>query len=270
LIVPYIVWSIVASLLVSVVAFVAGHGFRLHNSFSLLWFFPALLFSIVVCVSCGKIAGGHPSIYVFAFFLSLALPDAFGLNYDKFMLPYFVAGLLLWRYLARITLAACSVASIFGAIAYYILLRHWNADYYIYTTGMSLSFANLTHKLFIIAYRFLAGFAGIIWVVAAVHLLQRRANVLPLIHLGRYTMGIYVLSMLANPFLYRIGVPHSNPLVYDWVFAPMTACALCVITVLITKLIERNRSVSSVLLGTLNASFHSAGGSRTQRQEAQA
>jgi hypothetical protein len=227
----------------------AGHGLRLYDTSQILWFLTALFFCVVVCALCRRIAGGHPGVYGVAVLLSLMLPDGFGLVYDKFMLPYFVAGLLFWRYSSRITLALYRISWCIAAVVFIVLLQYWNSNYYIYTSGMSLAVAEPLSKLFIIWYRFMAGFAGIITAVASVHLLQSRVRLLPFIWIGRYTMGIYILSVFANPLLGRLGVPHTNVLEFNLVITPVLACLVCALTALATRVIQMSKPASTLLLG---------------------
>lgn len=248
LLLPAAVWSVVASTGAWITGWANGHatGFRLQNT---LWFLTAIMFCVVVAVLCDKIGRGHPSVYALAILLSLALPDRFGLTYDKFMLPYFVAGLLWFRHSRKLAPSLYKVAWILSALTLWVLLAHWTTDYYVYTTGMSLAVPDPQHKLFILAYRFLAGFAGVICVVATIYFLQPYVMLRPMMYLGQYTMGIYALSIQLNPLLYHLRIPFFSFFVYDWITTPVLAVVLCIVCICAVKIMKINKWASNALLG---------------------
>jgi fucose 4-O-acetylase-like acetyltransferase len=248
LLIPALVWPALVYIGAYAVHLATGSTmtFRLNS----LWFLTALFFCVVVSVLCKKVGQGRLWVYPLAILVSLALPDRFGLAADKFILPYFVAGLLFHRYSARITPKVYGAAWLLSSAAFWILFMHWETDYYLYATHMSFYVRDVGHEFFIVAYRFLGGFVGIIWILGIIYVLRRFFAHFRLAWLGRYTMGIYVLSTQVNLILYRLEIPYTNMLLYDFVISPAVACILCLLAVYSSKLIQRNRLAGIMLLGS--------------------
>lgn len=248
LLLPVASWAVLMFVAKYTVHMLTGHAMAIQLQ-NVLWFLSSCMFCTVVAVLCGKIAGGHPAVYVSAFLLSLALPDSFQLGFDKFMLPYFIAGIMFYRYRSRIPKVTYKLSWGISLVLFCVLLAYWNTEYYIYTTGMSLYVEDPRHKLFIITVRYLAGFAGIGLIVPLVNMLTRNVIAKPLTYLGKYTMEIYVLSPLIFQFLYLLRVPHSNVLLYSWFTAPLASCLISVFCIYGAKVIQRSKRVSLFLLG---------------------
>ncbi|MGA3080469.1 MAG: acyltransferase [Terracidiphilus sp.] len=253
LLLPAAAWWVLMLALRYVIHILTGSGITsaFHNIF---WFLTANMFCAVVVYFCAELAKGSAAVYFLApaMLLLLALPDGFDLKYDKFMLPYFAAGFLFCRHSRRIAPMAYGVAWIASLAAFCIMMMHWKTEYYIYTTGMSLYVPDPEHKLLIIGFRYLAGFAGIGSVVPAVHLLLRRAAAPLLTFLGRHTMGIYVLSVPLSPSLRFLRVPYLSGPLYDWVTTPLFACAVCALCIAGTRILQRAKVTRLVLLGEVS------------------
>lgn len=246
---PVITWSALTAIWQSIAHFASTHHFSAYRPHNALWFLTSTLFCVIVALVCRRIAGGHPAVYISAVLLSLALPDSYELNFDKFMLPYFVAGILFYRYRSKIPQAAYKATWAISIATFVVLLTHWKTEYYIYTSGMSLYVFEPWHKLLIVGVRFLAGFAGIGSIVPAIHSLRNRATLEPLAYLGKFTMGIYVLSMAVFPYLSQVGIPHTNSFLDTLATTPIAACVLCAVCIVGTKAIQLNRQMNSILLG---------------------
>jgi fucose 4-O-acetylase-like acetyltransferase len=250
LLLPAASWWVLIFAVRSVIHLQAGHGIPapLPNAF---WFLTANMFCVVVIHFCVKLAKRGTSIYLLVpvMLLLLALPDGFELKFDKFMLPYFAAGFLLCRYSSKIAPTAYRVAWIASLVVFCMMVMHWKAEYYIYTTGMSLYVPDPGHKLYIVGFRYVAGFAGIGSAVPAVHLLLRRAFAPLLTFVGRYTMGIYLLSVILNPSLHLLRVPYPSALLYDWVITPLIACIVCVLCIVGASVLQHAKFARLVLLG---------------------
>ena len=233
LLLPVITWSVIiftanciAYLAVTHLARFRQYHVTLHPPRNDLWFLTSTLFCILVALGCRKIKGGHPAVYILAILLSLALPDGFQLNFDKYMLPYFVAGILFYRYRSKIPQVAYWATWAISLSTFSVLLWNWKTEYYIYGSGMSLYVSDPLHQVFVISIRYLAGFAGIGSVIPVIHLLQRMTKLSPLAYLGRFTMGIYVISTPFIPHLAYLHIPYVNTCFYTWITTMLTACIL--------------------------------------------
>lgn len=248
LLIPTVVWSLLIYAGTNLVQLALGREmtYRLQDP---LWFLMASLFCSSIAILCRWAGKGNWLAYAVAVPLSLALPDRFQLRFDKFMLPYFFAGILLYRCGPKISRFTYQVSCVASLLIWWVLLRHWKPEDYIYVTGMSLTFAHPTHKLLILGYRFLAGMAGVISFTAIIFALRSIVRVRPLVLLGQFTMGVYVLTTPAMVLLRAVRIPHARLLVYDLVSTPLIASVLCVVAVWITRGIERNRWTNLMLLG---------------------
>jgi fucose 4-O-acetylase-like acetyltransferase len=250
LLLPAAAWWVLILVVRCVIHLLAGHGMpaRLPNAF---WFLTANMFCVVVIHFCVNLAKRDDAVYLLvpAMLLLLTLPDGFELMYDKFMLPYFAAGFLLCRYAPTIAPMVYGAAWFASLAAFCIMMMHWKAEYYIYTTGMSFYVPDPRHKLFIVGFRYLVGFAGIGSAVPIIHLLLRRAFAPLLTFMGRYTMGIYVLSVLLSPALGRLRVPYLSAPLYDWVTTPMVACLVCALCIVATRVLQHAKVTRLLLLG---------------------
>lgn len=222
--------------------------YRLSTGFS-LWFLTSAMFCVVVALLCNRIARGNPLVYLAAVLLSLALPDCFDLHRDKFMLPYFFAGILFCRYQSRISRKAYGIACALCLILFCVLFLHWNPEDYIFTSGMSLYVSAPWHKLLIITVRYLAGFAGIAVIIPVIHVLRHSIIAPHLTYLGRYTLEIYILSTFAFFSIHFFRIPHANALIYTWITTPITALILCFLLVGATKVIRHSKTLNLLLLG---------------------
>jgi fucose 4-O-acetylase-like acetyltransferase len=249
LLLPVIVWSLLYYA-AAVVAIHLGAGSAINYNYrGGLWFLVAVMFCVVVALLCDRIARGNPLVYLAAVLLSLALPDGFDLHYDKFLLPYFFAGILFWRYRSRIPRVVYKVVWGLCLILFGVLFLRWKTEDYIYISGMSLYVSAPWHRLAIITVRYLAGFAGIAAVVPVIRVLRHSAVAPPLTYLGRYTLEIYVLSAPILPWLHYLRMPHANALLYTCVTAPLVAVVLCLLFLCIAKAIRRSRTLGLLLLG---------------------
>jgi fucose 4-O-acetylase-like acetyltransferase len=248
LLIPVFFWSALTFIATNGLHLASGRRivWRFHNG---LWFLTANMFCVVVALLCGKIKRGYPAVCAGAILLVLALPDYYELSFYKFMLPYFLAGILFFRYKSRIPKAVFGVAWGISLVGFCMLFLHWKTEYYIYSTGMSLYVSDPVHRCVVVGARYFAGFAGVGFVVPIVHMLSRKVIAAPIACLGRYTMGIYVLSAPVAPFLYHLRIPYMNLLLYTGILTPLAAAALSVLFTYVTKAVEARKRLSLLMLG---------------------
>ena len=248
LLLPTIVWSALAYI-EPYLSHLLRHLPMTVRLTNILWFLTSLMVCTVVALACEKLAGGNIFVYIAVILLALGLPDRFDLDYHKFMLPYFVGGLLLFRYSAQIPRVAYRLAWPLSFVLWSVMLAHWTADYYIYTTGMSLWVDHPMQKLWIIGYRYLIGFAGICWVVSVICYLRRHSKLTLLVWMGNFTLGIYAITAFFNPRLHRIPLPSFRSLPLWWAEMALFAFLQCVACIYAIKAMQHSQLLSLLLLG---------------------
>jgi fucose 4-O-acetylase-like acetyltransferase len=262
LVVPVISWTITFSFFAGLIKY--NHNFiesifnvsigKIYNGF---WFLTALFIISIVFSYIAKKSPKHQLVSLTAFWIILMLtPDTYNLSYIKFMYPYFVLGFYSNKYKKYLQ----NRNYLMGILAFILLgvtLFFWEDKYYIYTTGMSFYDNNLPDKLFIVAYRYLAGLAGIGLVFFLVSLLPDKffgdyfSRKLSLI--GANSFGTYIItSYLFANLIRRISFPElfvSNWLIYDFIFTFLLAALISIICNIIIHILSKNKLLNKCYLG---------------------
>lgn len=256
--VPIFIWTIfyyVEDLLYTGAEFEFRQLF--HLFFRRLWFLAAFfmlsIFVAIIWQFFKKYSKGFILTCIIMGFVILIIPDElFSAVFFKFMYPYFVAGILANHFKEQIKSYQKPVF-IISAVIYLLLLIGFKDNYYVYTSGMYLPFnGGLKEQLFIIYYRYLIGFAGIITVMGILELLYSLGHNYLFIHLGKYTMEIYIIHIFFLNYLARWNAGnyiHMNEWIYNLLFSPLASILLTLICMLIIKLLHKNRYAKGILFG---------------------
>lgn len=169
------------------------------------------------------------------------------------MYPYFLLGYWFNTYNFKEKLKKVYGNKIFAigvTVLFFILLRLYNRDKYIYTTGYTLLGKNLFEQLGIDCYRFLVGVFGSVSLLFAILFVFRfcKEKYLHwLVYIGKNTLGIYLISgILFSKGLQRImsGVAGINYLL------SFTECiVILMISLAINWLLHKNKVLNALLLG---------------------
>lgn len=218
LITPNVAWKLIEF------AYMSAAGIYVYAGFGLLckdifmgiltsnWFLWAILYSfLLICLMHYKLRDSV-WIYVVIFLAMFFTPDGMGLNAYKYMLPYYLIGF--YGNKNRERLSAWKVGRKFcensGFMAFFLpvvsgvlflgLFSFFTEDSFIYLTGYKLIGKNYLVQMEIDFYRFLVGFAGIIfwffvWRLVLQHW-KESVGVGVLAYLGRRSLGIYLVSGL--------------------------------------------------------------------------
>lgn len=176
------------------------------------WFLWAILYCfLLVCLMHYKLRDSV-WIYILIFLGAFFTPDGMGLNAYKYMLPYYLIGfygnknrerlsaLKVGRKFSESSRFMAFFSTVVSGILFFALFSFFTEDSFIYLTGYKLIGKNYPVQIGIDVYRFLVGFAGIIFWVFVWRPVVRRwkesAGVRVLAYLGRRSLGIYLVSGL--------------------------------------------------------------------------
>lgn len=256
--VPIIIWTIfyyIENLLYTGASFSPRELFRLF--FRRLWFLSAL-FMLIVLISIvwqfwKKYSTGFILTCVILSFLILIVPDElFSAVYLKFMYPYFIAGILTNAFQDKLR-EWKTPFYLLGTVIFLLLLPGFQDNYYVYTSGMYLPFGgDLEGQLFIIYYRYIIGFAGIITIMGILSFLYSLEYNKFFIQLGNYTLGIYIVHIFFLNYFGRWDIGKYFPMnewVYNLLFTPAVSILLTLICVGIILLINKNKYLKGILFG---------------------
>ncbi|UEG53297.1 acyltransferase family protein [Mucilaginibacter daejeonensis] len=242
---PWILWSVVA--IPTYLQKPLSVSLYFNNLVLVLWFLPALLISSVVVAVCEKLLK-YGWLGVLAFFIMLLpFPDAYGLVFLKFMLPFFALGY--YYNMLKLSTQNIDILGGLSLLIFAVMLYFWKVEHYIYTSGMRLTRGNFTHMAPIITYRYLIGLVGsisFIWVLNRIKLPRFASRAL--ITAGRHTLGIYILGVILNPFLNYVNYP-MPVLLYSSVYTTMVAVVVAFATEQLSVQIQRVDVLNRLLFG---------------------
>ncbi len=261
LVVPLIIWSFIYYLFRFVLGFYDLRGldffqtagllfYRYITSFPYeLWFLWAVFACSVITAACKIYFKDKLYSYLIIFAVMILIPETHNLHMLKFTYPYFVLGHFynkerekIQRYLKYVL--------ILSFIIYPVLLAFWTKDYYIYTTGMNMYVQDFGHKVFIILYRYIIGFTGILVITQIVKWTLKLGRLNFITYMGKETMGIYIISSDIIMLIFsKIPIKVDNMEVYNFIFTPLLSVGVILACFLLIKLFERNKNINRVFLG---------------------
>ncbi len=252
--VPIVAWAVLFKCCV----FIALHPFPLgqlpletaHEALGTLWFLWALLASIILTAALKYTGRFFWVAYSLSLVAVLLLPDTGNLVMFKFTYPFFQVGFLV---AARRSEAArfmhCRPLVYTTFVAALVCYFLWNADTFIYSSGMSLGHGNWHH----VALRFASGIFGSICVLAistrVYAFLPQRLKV-ALQALGRDSIYIYILQTYAFVFVDRLASnTHFSGSVLSYMMALLIGTWAAGVCWLLGRLMVMNPIVASLLFG---------------------
>ncbi|PKM93726.1 MAG: hypothetical protein CVU84_14180 [Firmicutes bacterium HGW-Firmicutes-1] len=262
LIIPIITWSFVYKTLYFVVNYYRSNGISLYQQvmeyligylkdlpeeFWYLWvvFYCTIIVSIIQRYFKDKLIA-----YFAIFAILLILPDNYILLLLKFMYPYFVAGYLFHKNKGK-ELSCIKDIKPLAMLAFPILLFFWKKDFYVYTTGMSLYVGVFRYRVFIILYRYLTGFVGVVFVMEVVKTSLKYLTIKGVTYIGKYTLGIYIIQYYLTYRLYVLpDFIADNQIIYNMVFTPVISIVIIIISLIAIKILQKTRITNRLFLGS--------------------
>ena len=242
LIIPLLIWSVILLYLMhryelkTPVSWLKGYLNYLPVS---LWFIWSLFFCSVILAVINKFFHDSLMIYLAAVIIIDLLPDAYSLQYTKYMLPYFISGYLVHKY----NLKSSIMVSMLSFVLFAVMIYYWNVNDYIYLSGMAI---HNIHNLYTDIFRYLIGFFGIIVFVTAMKWLP---NSKPLELTGRYSLGIYIISIFPLQVVHYLNLQYDK-IFFNFIFTPLLAVVIILMCIGISMLIEKNKTLNKYLLGS--------------------
>ena len=189
------------------------------------------------------------SIAIFAALLMFS--DSDNISKIKFMMPYFIFGIACHFIYPKIR-NRLTVIAIACTILWVASILYWKTDYYIYTTGMDSKVGAVTEQLINNAYRYIAGFLGVISVSFVVYRYVTAAWIQkPLAVMGRYTFTIYIIQTFIFSNIngaFNLNTT-TNGFVYSLILTPSISLIIIIFIILTSKLLEKNDMTRQLLLG---------------------
>ena len=245
LLIPLCIWTLIIIILFppdnphSPLEWVKYYSLTLPVTF---WFLWSLLLCSLITICINKLLKDSLIAYFIIFIFIILLPNFYGLYFTKYMIPYFFAGYLVHKFNLKSNLTL----SIISFLVFSVLVYYWKREYYIYTTLMiTAKHLDNFRSIYDDCYRYLAGFVGILVFLAVI----RKLPDLKIFEiLGRYTLGIYVISGAVLPYLNLLRL-HYDPVLYNFIYTPVVAMVIITVCVGLSILISKSKVLNQYLLG---------------------
>jgi hypothetical protein len=215
------------------------------------WFLWALWWCSFFVILGKKLFKDNVIFYIILCIVAFVVPDIDNTAVYKFMFPIFLLAYLFNEYDLKTKLKRIYTHRAFAftcIIVFFVLLKYYNFDSYIYTTGYALLGKNVTYQLHIDFFRFFIGLVGSFSVMCVVHafmeIVPNRVNK-ALAYVGSCTLGIYILSgYLFDEVLKLLPISGLN---YVYTFIEVVCVLVC--TIGITSLLKKCKTTNKLLLG---------------------
>ena len=215
------------------------------------WFLWAIWWSSLVVIIGRRFFKDNVLFYLLICLLTLIIPDKNNTAVYKFMLPFFLAAYLFNSYDYKTKfkkLCNSKLLAILFGVLFVILLRYYNFDSYIYTSGHCVLGKNIWWQLNNNLFRFFIGTFGSISVMYLVYFLtnQRQNAVINFFgNIGQKTLGIYLISnYIFDELLKRLPILGLN---YWYIL--IETISILLVSILITTILKRFKTTNRLLLG---------------------
>ena len=177
------------------------------------WFLWAVFWCFLFSLLWKNLLKENPFVLAALFLIMFAVPDGLNLGAYKYMLPYFIIGNKLFEayYDDSMRKRAEKFLNLKGFIPavllFTALLSGYGGDKTVYISGYKLIGKDIFNQLYIDAYRFLIGLSGsvvmgfLIYFISKSKLTEKVMDILS--HVGKYTMGIYLLSQYVVVYIFN-------------------------------------------------------------------
>lgn len=261
LVIPIISWGLLISILKIIIKILVGRDINiiseLYSYIKLIpyssWFLWGLFYCSIIVIIGNKFFKDSIFFYIFCCVIMLFIPDYLASNLYKFVYPYFVIGYFI-NDIKDIIIKYSKYIKIVSFSLFPLLLLLWKKDYYIYISGTYLFNEYYPHQLENVLYRYGIGLIGIIVILFLIELYfkfinkNKINNILCI--LGKYSLGIYIITGYMFDLLNRITVPFVNNMyIYSFIVTPIVSMVMVYISVIISKKIQSNKLLNTLLFG---------------------
>ena len=177
------------------------------------WFLWAVFWCFLFSVLWKNLLKENPFVLAALFLIMFAVPDGLNLGAYKYMLPYFIIGNKLFEAyyddsMRKRAEKFLNFKSFIPAVLLFTaLLSGYGGGMTVYISGYKLIGKDIFNQLYIDAYRFLIGLSGsvvmgfLIYFISKSKLTEKVMDILS--HVGKYTMGIYLLSQYVVVYIFN-------------------------------------------------------------------
>lgn len=177
------------------------------------WFLWAVFWCFLFSLLWKNLLKENPFVLAALFLIMFAVPDGLNLGAYKYMLPYFIIGNKLFEAyyddsMRKRAEKFLNFKSFIPAVLLFTaLLSGYGGGMTVYISGYKLIGKNIFNQLYIDAYRFLIGLSGsvvmgfLIYFISKSKLTEKVMDILS--HVGKYTMGIYLLSQYVVVYIFN-------------------------------------------------------------------
>ena len=177
------------------------------------WFLWAVFWCFLFSLLWKNLLKENPFVLAALFLIMFAVPDGLNLGAYKYMLPYFIIGNKLFEAyyddsMRKRAEKFLNFKSFIPAVLLFTaLLSGYGGDKTVYISGYKLIGKDIFNQLYIDAYRFLIGLSGsvvmgfLIYFISKSKLTEKVMDILS--HVGKYTMGIYLLSQYVVVYIFN-------------------------------------------------------------------
>ncbi len=177
------------------------------------WFLWAVFWCFLFSLLWKNLLKENPFVLAALFLIMFAVPDGLNLGAYKYMLPYFIIGNKLFEAyyddsMRKRAEKFLNFKSFIPAVLLFTaLLSGYGGGMTVYISGYKLIGKDIFNQLYIDAYRFLIGLSGsvvmgfLIYFISKSKLTEKVMDILS--HVGKYTMGIYLLSQYVVVYIFN-------------------------------------------------------------------
>lgn len=221
-------------------------------SFTGIWFLWAIFWNSLIILFVKNFLGDRISVYVIIMVLLILLPSIYNISTIGYLYPYIIFGYLANKYsliqhLKNVPKRYINFVLFGSVLLFSYMLCNFKIEYYIYTTGISLLHKDFANQLWIDLYRWIIGFLGSGIILYLAKFFSPPRNILSILSfLGVYSLGIYVISSPLNLYIQKYLTTNFS---LNYFSIALQSVIILVMSVVIAKLIQKNRLLNKFLLG---------------------
>lgn len=221
------------------------------------WFLWAVFGCSCIVILISKAFKDRLWVYVFLFLMTFVIPDDFNIFLYKYMYPFFVVGYLYGKNNLKekwMNIYSKKSVVVLLGLTFVALLCFFNKDSFIYTSGYTLLGRDWATQLYIDLYRFVVGFVGSGFAIVSLYNIYKVSTVRKWIRsnkiiltIGQNSLGIYIVSTFINVFI--LTEVTKSLMGVNVVFIAIETVGVLILSILITKAIQRSNFLNMYLLG---------------------
>lgn len=233
-----------------------------------LWFLWSVFFCslfVLLIVNIVKNSYLKYIFFVLGFIIMSIIPEKIEIakTMNLWMYPYFIGGYLFNEHKDRFKYNVINYIGFFSIPLYFLLIKYFDSDFYIYTTGIAIISGGI-RQIKIDIYRWIVGLLGsfsIIYISKKIleKDIHRNSIINFFIKLGEKSLQIYILqaflleriaTFLYNGLLTKIDLSWivADMLIYNFIITPLIAISFALIILLLNNVLNKSK-LSKFLFG---------------------